>query len=109
MAQTAEAPAPRLHPNLAEVYLREVATLIATLGQDDGSETRELVRGLVDHVTLHPEGKGQRVEVRGELAAILAMAGGTPNAKAAQDTADLAVQFKMAAGTRSHLDLLLLG
>ena len=66
-AATATAPAPRLHPNLAEVYRRKVADLIAALTKDDGAEARELIRSLVDHVTLHPDGDGQRVEVRGEL------------------------------------------
>ena len=44
--------------------------LVAALEQDDAAEVREMVRGLVERVTLFPEGNGQRVEVRGELAAI---------------------------------------
>jgi len=102
-AATATAPAPRLHPNLAEVYRRELAALIEALGQGDGAEAREPVRRLVDHVTLRPDGNGQRVEVRGELATILVMANGTANTKGIQDTRELAVQIKMVAGTRNHL------
>lgn len=40
---TTAAPAPRLHPNLAEVYRRKVAELSEALSSDDGAEARELV------------------------------------------------------------------
>ena len=43
----AASPAPRLHPNLAEMYRRKVADLVAALEDDDGAELREMVRGLV--------------------------------------------------------------
>src|ERR1019366_2844167 len=98
-AVTAAAPAPRLHPNLAEVYRRKVAALIQVLQAEDAAEARELVRSLVDHVTLHPEETGYRVEVRGELAAILGLASGDPAGKTAGSPDVLAVQMKMVAGT----------
>jgi site-specific DNA recombinase len=37
-AATVAAPAPRLHPNLAEVYRRKVAQLVEALGEEDGAE-----------------------------------------------------------------------
>ncbi len=55
-AATAVAPAPRLHPNLAEVYRRKMAELTEALRQEDSAEARELVRSLVDYITLIPEG-----------------------------------------------------
>ena len=57
--------------------LIQIVAQYAALKKEDGADARELIRSLVAHVTLHPEDKGQRVEVRGELAAILALAGGT--------------------------------
>ena len=97
-AETAIAPAPRLHPNLAEVYRRKVADLVNALNQEDSAEARELVRGLVDHVTLHPEGYQHRIEIRGELAAILGLAG-SPNVKIPSVSAEaLSMQVKMVAG-----------
>jgi site-specific DNA recombinase len=56
------------------------------------------VRGLVDRIVLYPEGDHQRIEVRAELATILALAGGAQNAKNAQDADALAEQVKMVAG-----------
>lgn len=73
-AAMATAPASRLHPNLAVTYRRKVADLVAALDADDDAEARELVRGLVERVALYPDGDGQRVEIRGELAAILQLA-----------------------------------
>ncbi len=101
-AATAAAPAPRLHPHLAETYRRKVADLVAALAAEDGAEARELVRGLVERVTLSPEGDGQRVEVRGELAAILALAQGVKQANRAVGGAGsgdvLVEQVKVVAG-----------
>lgn len=103
---TAVTPTPRLHPNLAEVYRQRVAELARALEADDAAEARELVRGLVDVVTLVPEGGKLRIEVRGELAAILRMARGAEPAKSAGGDADaLAVQIKLVAGTRNRPDL----
>jgi site-specific DNA recombinase len=77
--------------------LRSVATLVDSLAKDDAAEARELVRSLIEHITLHPDGDGQRVEVRGELAAILALSAGAKGGATA-DAAGLALQVKMVAG-----------
>ncbi len=71
-----EAPAPRLHPNLAEVYRRRVAELSEALSSDDGAEARELVRGLVAEIRLLPEEGRLRIEVCGEVVAILRLSEG---------------------------------
>jgi hypothetical protein len=61
------------------------------------------VRSLIDHITLIPDGDQQRIEVRGELAAILRMAQGVGNATTTGGDADaLAVQIKMVAGARNR-------
>jgi site-specific DNA recombinase len=97
-AAAARAPAPRLHPNLAEVYRQKVANLIDALAQEDAAEARELVRGLVESVTLHPDGDHQRIEVRGELATILDLASGARDKVFAADSGRIAEQVKMVAG-----------
>jgi site-specific DNA recombinase len=59
---------------------------------------RDLIRGLVEAIVLIPEGGRPRVEVRGELAAILRLAAG-PNAKSPGGEPGLLVeQIKMVAG-----------
>jgi hypothetical protein len=65
---------PLLHPNLAEVYRRKVAGLHEALADDTTrTEAMELIRSLVEAVILVPDNGKLRVEVRGELAAILAL------------------------------------
>ena len=115
---------PRLHPALPELYRAKVADLVVALDGEDGAAARELVRGLIERITLHPEADGHRVEVRGELAAILALAGGGVSGNSASGTLSggtydkgpgitagasrLALQVKMVAGTGNHRWLTLL-
>ncbi len=101
--------APRLHPALPELYRAKVADLVTALDGDDATAAREQVRSLIEHITLHPEGDGYRVEVRGELSSILAMAGGAHDKAAYVSAAALSMQVKLVAGTRNRLDLLLVG
>ena len=96
---TAVAPAPRLHPNLAEVYRRRVQDLSAALAQEDAAAARDLVRSLVEAITLIPEQARLRIEVRGELGAILRLAEGARTAGSADPrTGTLCDQVKMVAG-----------
>jgi site-specific DNA recombinase len=97
-AQAAAAPAPRLHPNLAEVYRQKVAALADLVAREDNAEARDLVRNLIEAVVLVPENGRLRVEIRGELAAILGLAEDARNAKEAGDAGAVAVQMKMVAG-----------
>ena len=97
--ETANAPAPRLHPNVAEVYRRKVEELHNALRQEDAAPARELVRGLVEAIVLLPEDGRLKVEVRGELAEILRLSG-CANEKAPAGRPELlAEQVKMVAGT----------
>lgn len=72
----AEAPAPRLHPNLAEVDRERIAELARVPEGDDAAEAQEEVRGLVEAIRLVPERGALRIEVRGEFGAILRLAEG---------------------------------
>jgi hypothetical protein len=65
-----------------------------------------MLRGLVETVTLYPEGISQRVEVRGELATILGLASGA-RGRAAADPTVLAEQIKLVAGAGNHRQLTL--
>ena len=67
------APAPRLHPNLSEVYRAKVAALAAALSGPDGREALELVRGLIERVEVFPASDGGAPELvlTGEIAAML--------------------------------------
>jgi site-specific DNA recombinase len=96
--KTSAAPAPRLHPNIAEVYRRKVEELHATLKAKDAAPARELIRGLVEAIVLIPENGRLRVEVRGELAAILRLSGLANRKAPADGPALLAEQIKMVAG-----------
>jgi DNA invertase Pin-like site-specific DNA recombinase len=111
---SAVAPAPRLHPGLAQLYRDRVAELTRLLAEDDAAEARELIRGLVKEIRVVPEAGVLRIEVRGALGAILALAegamqsglgaaGGPQNAKPPDLVAGaLGVQVKLDAGTRNR-------
>ncbi len=92
------APAPRLHPNLAEMYRKKVAALADALAEDDASHARELIRSLVDAIVLVPEDGRLRVEVRGALAGILAISSATDTEGAGISAGALALQVKLVAG-----------
>jgi hypothetical protein len=69
-----------LHPGLAEVYRRKVAALHeALVDEENREEAMELIRGLIKAVVLTPIDNHLRVEVRGKLAAILALGEGRKN------------------------------
>ena len=98
----AEAPAPRLLPNLAEVYRAEVARLHEGLDGDDAAAVRERVRALVEEIRLIPSRNDQRaplqVEVRGKLAALLALGLQGTTTKNDASSEELASQVKLVAG-----------
>ena len=103
----APSPAPRLHPNIAEVYRDKVAHLVSALN-DDGTraEASEAIRALIDEVRLAPEDGALKIELYGELAALLAHGNDAknnhPRAK------DPGVQVTMVAGARNPRELLML-
>ena len=75
--------APRLHPQLPQLYRQKVAAITDQLGTDSAPTTLEPIRSLVDEIRIVPEEGRLRIEVRGELSSILALAGGAENAQRA--------------------------
>ena len=94
----AEAPAPRLMPNLADLYRAKVAALQDALAGEDAAAAREQIRALIDEVRIIPSptypNAAPTIEVRGALAAMLAL--GSGSSEAASEA--LASQFKLVAG-----------
>ena len=94
----AEAPAPRLMPNLDALYRERVAALQAALGGEDAAAARERVRALIAEVRVTPSPTDRKappaIEVRGELAAMLALGSGQDRSASEQ----LERQFKLVAG-----------
>jgi DNA invertase Pin-like site-specific DNA recombinase len=97
-------PAPRLHPNLAELYKRKVAELAAAL-TDPGTrdEAISIIRGLIERVELHPTEDGFDIDFLGEIAAMIAL----PEPGVRRDIDHFRVSAKRVAGAGYHLYLLL--
>jgi hypothetical protein len=90
---------PRLHPNLAELYRQKVMNLAEALNdQHTRLEAAECIRELIEEVRLVPENGKLRVELYGELAALISLANEHPRSKGT------GVQVTLVAGTRSHRD-----
>ena len=101
----AAAPAPLIHPSLAEVYRQKVAALHEAL-RDPGTrdEAFDVIRSLIDEIRLVPADGELRIEIKGELAGILELCQeGTKRKPGGLSTAGLAEQIKMVAGARNHL------
>src|SRR5262249_15487912 len=74
-AALAPTPAPRLHPNLAEIYRRKVIRLREELNRSElRAGAAQALRGLISQVRLIPEDGHLGIELAGDLAAILAFA-----------------------------------
>jgi site-specific DNA recombinase len=67
-------PQPRLHPNISLVYRDKVTDLVDALN-DEGTRTEasEAIRALIDEIRLVPKGGILKIELYGELAALLAL------------------------------------
>ncbi len=88
-------PLPLLHPAMADLYRTKVEQLAGALQREDSRlEASDTLRGLIDSIVLTPE-KGQlRIELRGNLAAMLTAAQQT---KRSPETGDLLV-YRWVAG-----------
>ncbi len=92
----ADEPPPLLHPEMAELYRRKVTTLAQALERSETrTEATEALRGLIDAIVLTPDEGALRIELRGNLAAMLSAA---TNAKRSPETGDLSLQVQMVAG-----------
>ena len=105
--------APRLHPNLGEIYRAKVAALAEALTGPDGQEALELVRGLVARVEVLPPtaaGEAPEIVLTGEIAAMVGLGlgqaptrgpatGTTPGAVAGAGSDLFMSSVKVVAGT----------
>jgi len=86
---------------MAELYRQKVTTLAQALEHPETrTEATEALRGLVDAITLTPEAGILRIELKGNLAAML---GATVQSKRSPETGDLLLQVSMVAGARKKL------
>ena len=82
--------APRLHPNLAELYRRKVANLRETLRDPKlRDEALDLLRNLIDQVVMRPIEDGFEIELVGDIAQMVECANsqGQSKKRAALDEA----------------------
>ena len=90
----------RLHPNLAELYRHKVINLAEALNDESTPlEASRCIRELIEEIRLVPEGGTHRIELYGELAALINLANKHPRSRKA------GVQVTLVAGARNHLDL----
>jgi site-specific DNA recombinase len=108
---SAVAPPPLLHPNLAEIYRDRVARLHEAF-TDETTRTKatDVLRGLIDRVLLHPGDHGSEFELVGDIARMVEIT--LPkDGTAARDRAAVSDVFrrsvKVVAGTRNHRQFLL--
>ena len=91
-------PMPHLHPNIAEAYRQKVDNLAEALNEEcTCTEAAECIRELIEEIRLVPDNGKLKVELYGELAALINLANEHPRSKATD------VQITLVAGTRSHL------
>ena len=65
-------PAPRLHPNLATIYKEKIANLVQALNNPNTLiEANTAIRQLIERVQLIPVNGELKIELYGELAALL--------------------------------------
>jgi site-specific DNA recombinase len=96
----ADEPPPLLHPSMADLYRAKVDNLASALQREDTRlEAAEMLRGLVDSIVLIPDEGQLRIELRGNLAAMLTAAQQT---KRSPESGDLIVPVQMVAGARNQ-------
>jgi len=97
--EVAPAPQPRLHPRLADVYRNKVANLVEALNAPDTvADAAEAIRGLIEAVRLVPEEGELRIEIYGELAALISLGQKHKNKHPGGDTSGVQVTLVAGAG-----------
>ena len=92
----ADEPPPLLHPGMADLYRQKVTALAEALEHPETrTEASEALRGLIDAVVLTPNQGELRIELKGNLAAML---GATVQTKRSPETGDLFVPIQLVAG-----------
>jgi site-specific DNA recombinase len=98
--EVADEPPPLLHPSMADLYRSKVEELAAALQREDTRlEASEMLRGLIEAIVLTSQDGQLRIELRGNLAAMLAAAQQT---KRSPETGDLLVLVQLVAGARNQ-------
>ena len=98
MVSNAPAPIPRLHPRLADLYRRKVDELHDALNREDTrTEATEAIRALIDEIRLVPKDGELKIELFGELAALIGLANKNPR------SGDQGLQVTLVAGARFEL------
>src|SRR6185312_1455215 len=95
--EAAPPPMPRLHTNLAELYRQKVMNLAQALNDEHTRlEAAECIRELIEEIRLVPESGKLRVELYGELAALLNLVNEQPRSKGT------GVEIMLVAGARNQ-------
>jgi site-specific DNA recombinase len=92
--------APRLHPNLAEVYRQQVADMQTALNGPSATEARERVRDLIERVVLRPApgGRDFEIELEGKIAGMTRVGADDQRAASPADRALFDSSVKVVAG-----------
>ena len=77
-AQNLPAPEPRLHPKLAEAYRVTVTELHDALNDPDArTEAAEILRSLVDRISVRADADGHLIELTGDIVKLITLPGGS--------------------------------
>jgi site-specific DNA recombinase len=95
-------PPPLLHPNMAEVWRQRIAGLHEAL-QEPAEKARafEVLRSIIERVTLVPEDGHLAIVLSGDLAAMLAFSANKK--RSPTERGDVEAQLSLVAGARNHL------
>ena len=108
----APAPAPRLHPNLAELYRRKVDELHRSLNDPVcRTEAAETLRGIIEGINIRPLGRGEfEMELTGEIVNMIDLANSSvrnaktaPEGTAVSDPYRSSVKVVAGAGFQTYL------
>jgi hypothetical protein len=96
-----------LHPNLAELYRRQVEQLQHSLSHPEiRDEAVQILRGLIERVSIRPAADGMEIEIVGEIAKMVEL-GLESNKKRANLDEKAARSVKVVAGACNHRELTL--
>jgi len=106
LLDNADEPPPLLHPNMAQMYQNRIAKLCENLqSEEDRGAAVDVLRSLVDEISLVPENGELSIVLRGDLGAILRFAAGKQNPdflSEAEALDNLLSQKSLVAGGRSR-------
>lgn len=97
----------RLHPNLAEIYRRQVEQLQHALNNPAiRDEAAQILRGLIERVSISPAENGLEIEIVGEIAKMIELGIGNKRKQPILDET-MRRSVKVVAGTCNHRELTL--